>query len=206
METLKRNNQYDNTLVVFLSDNGACAEEVRSNVLHDPTKKIGERGSYMIYGESWANVSNTPFKEYKHYMHEGGIATPCIIQWPAGIQPLNGFVDGVGHVMDLMPTALELAGISTTALPGNSLSYLWNGKKHPDRTYCWEHEGNKAIRKGKWKLVKEHKDLAWELYDMQADPVEMRNLAAQFPKRAQALLQEYQAWEKQVGVRELPAK
>jgi arylsulfatase len=206
METLKRNNQYDNTLVVFLSDNGACAEEVRSNVLHDPSKKIGERGSYMIYGESWANASNTPFKEYKHYMHEGGIATPCIIQWPAGIQPLNGFVDGVGHVMDLMPTALELAGISTTALPGNSLSYLWNGKKHPDRTYCWEHEGNKAIRKGKWKLVKEHKDLAWELYDMQADPVEMRNLAAQLPKRAQALLQEYQAWEKQVGVRELPAK
>jgi arylsulfatase A-like enzyme len=201
METLKRNGQFENTLVVFLSDNGACAEEVRTSVLHDPAKKIGEKGSYTIYGEAWANASNTPFKEYKHYMHEGGIATPCIVQWPAGIRPQQGFVEGVGHVMDLMPTALELAGVRGNSVQGKSLTYLWNGKKHPERTYCWEHEGNKAIRKGKWKLVKEHKDQSWELYDMQADPVEMDDLAATYPARVQSLLREYVMWEKQVGVR-----
>jgi arylsulfatase len=143
---------------------------------------------------------------YKHNMHEGGIATPFIIHWPAGIKPRKGFSDGIGHVIDLMPTALELAGTKNVNLAGKSLSYLWTSKKQPDRTYCWEHEGNKAIRKGKWKLVREHDDPSWALYDMKADPAELNDLASQKKELADAMLAEYLAWEKQVGVKEFTGK
>ena len=203
---LKAAGQYENTLIVFLSDNGGCAETVNTQNRHDPSKKIGEKGSYAALEEAWANVSNTPFKMYKHYMHEGGINTPFIVHWPAGIKPRKGFSDGVGHVMDLMPTALELAGTPDASLPGQSLSYLWGKGPLPDRTYCWEHEGNKAIRKGKWKLVRDHDDASWQLYDMQADPVELNDMAASQPDRARAMLEEYQDWEKKVGVKPFVGK
>lgn len=202
IQTLKANGQYENTLIVFLSDNGGCAEEVKTELLHDYAKKIGEKGSYMIYGEPWANVSNTPFRMYKHYMHEGGIITPCIMQWPAGIKPQKGFVYGVGHVMDLLPTALELAGVKNESFPGKSLSYLWKGGTQPERTYCWEHEGNKAIRKGKWKLVKDLHDANWELYDISADPAETKDLASADPTRVAQMKSEYQDWFVKVGARE----
>ena len=203
---LKGNRQLENTLIVFLSDNGGCAESVNTKGLHDPAKKVGEKGSYSAIEEAWANVSNTPFRMYKHYMHEGGIATPFIVHWPAAIKPGKGFSDGIGHVIDLMPTALELAGAKQGNLPGKSISYLWRSDRQPDRTYCWEHEGNKAIRKGKWKLVRDYSDLSWELYDMQADPTEMKDLASVESALAQALLSEYLAWEKQVGVKEFQGK
>ena len=198
---LKKNGQYNNTLIVFISDNGGCAENVNRKLLNDSTKKIGERGSYEIYGEPWANVSNTPFKKYKHFMFEGGINTPCILQWPAGIAPKAGFTDGIGHVMDLLPTSLELAGGNPTGLPGQSLSYLWKGKNNTERTYCWEHEGNQAIRKGNWKLVKDLSDADWQLFDMKKDPTETNNLSSQYPETRNALLNEYLAWSKQMGVR-----
>ena len=203
---LKANGEYENTLIVFLSDNGACAETVNVKLLHDPSKKIGERGSYSTVGEAWANASNTPFRLYKHHTHEGGINTPCIIHWPAKIKPGKGFKEGVGHVIDLMPTAVELAGADVSGLAGKSLSYLWSGKKNPERTYCWEHEGNKAIRKGRWKLVKEQKDQQWELYDLQSDPVEMKDLSSQEPAKVQELLNEYLKWEKEMGVKEFKGK
>lgn len=203
---LKANGEYENTMIVFLSDNGACAENVNVKLLHDPTKKIGERGSYSTVGEEWANASNTPFRLYKHHTHEGGINTPCIIQWPARIKPEQKFVEGVGHVIDLMPTALELAGASVKGFPGKSLSYLWSDRKHPERTYCWEHEGNKAIRKGKWKLVKEQKDTYWELYDLQTDPVEMNDLSGMETEKVKELLKEYLIWEKEMGVKEFKGK
>ena len=203
---LKASGQYENTLIVFLSDNGGCAETVNTQNRHDPSKKIGEKGSYSALEEAWANVTNTPFRMYKHYMHEGGINTPFIVHWPAGIKPRKGFSDGVGHVMDLMPTALELAGAPDASLPGQSLSYLWSKGPLPDRSYCWEHEGNKAIRKGSWKLVRDHDDAGWELYDMQTDPVELNNLAASQPDRARSMLNEYLAWEKKVGVKPFTGK
>ena len=202
VKALKANGQYDNTMIVFISDNGACAEGVNTKLLSDPSKKIGERGSYYIYGEPWANASNTPFKKYKHYMHEGGIITPCIIQWPKGIKPQSGYSDKIGHVMDLMPTALELSGTQPQGLAGESLSYIWNAKKNNERTYCWEHEGNKAIRKGNWKLVKDFENKTWELYDVTTDPCELKDLASNEPVRVKSMLEEYLLWEKKMGVRE----
>jgi arylsulfatase len=198
---LKSNGQYENTMIVFISDNGACAETVNTKLLSDPEKKIGERGSYHIYGESWANASNTPFKKYKHYMHEGGVVTPCIIQWPAKIKPKKGYSDGVGHVIDLMPTALELAGAKSPNLAGKSFSYLWTKNKAPERTYCWEHEGNQAIRKGDWKLVKEFQDTYWSLYNLAKDPTEINDLSGVEAERARAMMEEYADWFAKVGAR-----
>lgn len=198
---LKSNGQYENTMIVFISDNGACAETVNTKLLSDPEKKIGERGSYHIYGESWANASNTPFKKYKHYMHEGGVVTPCIIQWPAKIKPSKGYSDGTGHVIDLMPTAMELSGAKSPNMAGKSLSYLWSKGKAPERTYCWEHEGNQAIRKGNWKLVKEFQETYWSLYNLSTDPTEMNDLSGVEAARAKAMLDEYKNWSVKVGVR-----
>jgi arylsulfatase A-like enzyme len=203
---LKANGSYENTLIVFLSDNGGCAETVSTEGRHDPSKRIGEKGSYSALEEPWANVSNTPFRMYKHFMHEGGIASPGILHWPARIRPKKGFSDGIGHVMDLMPTALELAGANMAGLPGRSLSYLWSKKPDVDRTYCWEHEGNKAIREGRWKLVREFDDAGWQLFDMKADPAETNDLAAKDTARASRMLQTYLAWERRVGVREFKGK
>ncbi len=201
IKKLKSNGQFENTMIVFISDNGACAETVNTKLLSDPEKKIGERGSYHIYGESWANASNTPFKKYKHYMHEGGIVTPCIIQWPAKIKPAKGYSDGTGHVIDLMPTALELSGAKSPNLAGKSLSYLWSKGKAPERTYCWEHEGNQAIRKGNWKLVKEFQETYWSLYNLSTDPTEMNDLSGVEAARAKSMLEEYTNWSVKVGVR-----
>lgn len=198
---LKANGQYENTMIVFISDNGACAETVNTKLLSDPEKKIGERGSYHIYGEGWANASNTPFKKYKHYMHEGGVVSPCIIQWPAKIKPTKGYSDKIGHVIDLMPTALELSGATSPNLAGNSLSYLWKTGKAPERTYCWEHEGNQAIRKGSWKLVKEFQETYWSLYNLAKDPTELNDLSGVEAARAKAMMEEYAIWFAKVGAR-----
>ena len=201
IQTLKKNGQYNNTMIVFLSDNGGCAENVSGRNFNDSTKKIGEKGSYVTYDYPWANVSNTPFKKYKRYMHEGGMITPFIIQWPNGIKPSQPYSNQIGHVIDLLPTALELAGVSAKELPGQSLSYLWNGKTVAPRTYCWEHEGNQAIRQGDWKLVKDQEDPSWELYNLKLDPTEIKDLASKETARVKAMQMEYEAWSKKVGVK-----
>jgi arylsulfatase len=203
VEQLKQTGQYDNTVIVFLSDNGACAETVNTKLLNDPSTKIGERGSYTIYGEPWANVSGTPFKKYKHYMHEGGINTSFIIQWPGGIKPGKGFHDGYGHVMDLLPTSLELAGADPLDVPGKSLSHLWTGKKNPERKIFWEHEGNRAVRWGNWKLVQELEDESWALYNLKDDPTEVNDLSAKKPALVVQLQNDYDVWAAQVGVRKV---
>ncbi|WP_026261938.1 arylsulfatase [Spirosoma panaciterrae] len=205
IKTLKANGQYENTLIVFMSDNGSSNENVEGRKLNDPNKKIGEKGSYVTYDTPWANVSNTPFRKYKRFVHEGGMITPCIMQWPRGIRPQAGYVEGIGHIMDLVPTSLELAGLSNKELPGKSLSYLWGKNRAVSRTYCWEHEGNKAIRKADWKLEKDTEDADWELYNLKADPCEMTNLAQKQPQLAAELRAEYDRWAQQVGVRERPA-
>jgi len=201
MDALKANNQFDHTMIVFISDNGGCAENVANRNLNDTNTIIGERGSYLTYDTPWANVSNTPFKKYKRYLHEGGIVTPCIIHYPAKIKPLGGFMDDIGHVIDLLPTSLELAGETSKTFPGESLSYLWNGKNSPSRTYCWEHEGNQAIRQGSWKLVKDMEDTDWELYNLKSDPCETKNVAAASLKQVERLRKVYNVWSQRVGVR-----
>lgn len=207
IQTLEARKELDNTLIVFLSDNGGTSENVDDRKLGEPGKRIGERGSYGTYDVPWANVSNTPFKLYKSYMHEGGIISPCILHWPAKIKPKSGYLNTPGHVIDLLPTSLELAQVARLSdLPGQSLSHFWTGKKPKTRSLFWEHIGNKALRHGHWKLVKEHGDKDWELYDLSADPSESVNLAPQASEKVEALKAEYAAWAKKVGVREIPAK
>ncbi len=201
IQTLKQNGQYENTLILFISDNGGCAENVDNRHFNDPSKKIGERGSYVTYDVPWANVSNTPFRKYKKFLHEGGMISPCIIQWPAKIKHRPGYLDAIGHVIDLLPTSLELAGVPDPHLPGMSLSYLWDGTSIPSRTYCWEHEGNQAIRQGNWKLVKDQEDASWELYDLSKDPSEMNDLSQKQPGKVKTMMAVYQEWAAKVGVR-----
>jgi arylsulfatase A-like enzyme len=208
-----------NTLVLFLSDNGACAEEVGGDWkgLHIPARTPrgravqlgnhpntmpGAADTYQSYGIAWANVSNTPFRLYKHWVHEGGIATPLIVHWPAVITRGGGWTDQVGHVVDVLPTCLEAAKITyprhhrgyTLAPPvGKSLMPVFQGRRLDRGAVFWEHEGNRAVRDGKWKLVSRHPG-PWELYDMQADRTEMNNLAARLPVIVQDLARSYEAW------------
>jgi arylsulfatase len=199
--TLKANKQYDNTLIVFMSDNGGCAENVDNRNFNDKNVPIGAKGSYVTYDYPWANVSNTPFRKYKKFMHEGGMITPCIIQWPAKIKAKPGFNEGIGHVIDLLPTSLELAGLPINNLPGQSLSYLWNGKAMQPETYFWEHVGNKAMRKGNWKIVKDIEDADWELYDMSTDITESKNLSKTNTALLNQMIAEYELWTKNNGVK-----
>lgn len=205
IRTLKANGQYENTLILFLSDNGGTNENVSARNLNDSTKQIGEKGSYVTYDAPWANVSNTPFRKYKKFLHEGGMITPCIIQWPARIRPVKGYSAITGHVMDLVPTALSLAGIPAQDLPGQSLERIWKQQQTGTATYYWEHEGNRAIRKGKWKMVKDMEDPAWELYDLSKDPSETHDLAAAYPAFVKELDAAYEQWAKRVGVKKLTA-
>lgn len=181
----------DNTLIVFLSDNGACAEGVARRGLNDATKRIGEPGSYTAYETPWAYASNTPFRKYKKYMHEGGIVTPSVWYWPQGIKQMGQFINSEGHIIDLMPTLLELAGISESRdLPGKSLVPLLKGIKQgstDERSFFWEHEGNVAIRSGHWKLIKDREDRAWALYDLENDPTESHDVYDRYPNKAREL-------------------
>lgn len=203
VEYLKNNKQLNNTFIIFLADNGGSPENVDNRKLGEPNKRIGERGSYGTYDFQWANVSNTPFKLYKKYMHEGGIISPCIIHWPAKIKPKKEFIDAPSHVIDLLPTSLELAQIQPSEVHGKSLSYIWNGVKTPKRTLFWEHEGNKAMRKGNWKLVKELEDADWELYDLGKDPSETKSLAKELTQKVAEMKFEYDKWAKSVGVKNI---
>ncbi len=201
IKALKTNGQYNNTLIVFLSDNGASPENMSGRNFNDPRVKIGAKGSYVTYDVPWANVSNTPFRKYKKYMHEGGIITPCIVQWPDKLKPHEGFIDETGHVMDLLPTALELANLPADELPGSSLGFLWGSSKPAEKTYYWEHEGNKALRKGHWKIVKDLEDRDWELYNLSTDPCETMDLAKTNPQLLADMARNYSSWENKVGVK-----
>ncbi|HET8550240.1 MAG TPA: sulfatase-like hydrolase/transferase, partial [Bryobacteraceae bacterium] len=184
IDNLRANGQLDNTLVLFLSDNGACAEwdpwgfdfnSGPQNVLHrgEALERMGQPGTYHSYGSGWANACNTPWRLYKHYIHEGGIATPLIAHWPRGIRRRNAIESQPGHIIDLMPTCVELARASYPAtmppMEGRSLVPALGGKRIERGPLFWEHEGNRAIRIGKWKAVAVDPAGRWELYDLEAD-------------------------------------
>ena len=157
----------------------------------------GPHDTYIAYGQAWANVSNTPFREYKHWVHEGGIATPLIVHFPSQIsRSRRGKLDHQpSHLIDLMQTCLDLAGASVTnKLPGATLRPSLTGKPlNRTEPIYWEHEGNRAIRSGKWKLVaKENKP--WELYDMDADRTETHDLSSTYPDRVAQLSAQWQTW------------
>lgn len=216
---LREHGQLDNTMVIFLSDNGACAEwdpfgfdgsSGPRNVLHtgEALKKIGAPGSYSSYGSGWANACNTPWRLYKHYSHEGGIATPCIVRWPAGVKA-GSLNDTPAHVIDLMPTFLEIAGASypksfeshpILPLEGRSLLPVFKGRAMAERGLFFEHEGSRAVREGRWKLVS-LSNQEWELYDFTRDRSELHNVAGQQPELVARLSKAWDQWAVRALVR-----
>lgn len=223
----------DNTMICFMSDNGGNYEELeRMPARHqrptyipyrtkdglevvpgnDPSMMPGPATTYASYGIPWGNVSNTPFRLYKHYAHEGGVSTPFIVHWPRGLKR-HGLVNTIGHEIDIMPTCLQVADVNlpeknkagTTPRPleGKSLLPVFEGRELVERSLFWEHEGNCAVREGKWKLVSRFPD-SWELYDMEQDRTEMRDLADQHPERVKVMAADYASWAKRVGVQRWP--
>jgi len=208
---LKANNIYDNTLIVFINDNGACAEggDLGGGKKENLETKVGY---FLSYGKGWANASNTPYREYKHWVHEGGISSPLIAHWPAKIpQKLNGtFIRQYGFLPDIMATFVEISGATYTsqkngraipAMEGKSLAPLLTGtdKLVHKRPIFWEHEGNKAVRMGNFKAVMKwgndrEAEQHWELYDMQHDRTEQHNLANVMPKKVDELATAWQQW------------
>jgi len=222
LEVLDRADVKENTLVAFLSDNGASAQgsnapKVVENWRRDgtpvrrgnhPSIVPGPGDTFVTCGPRWANVSNTPFRNYKTQNHEGGIATPLIMRWPVVINSPGVITDQVGHVIDVVPTCLDVAGVKypdsfdghkTLPLEGKSLLPILEGKQRGGHdALFWEIGGNPAVRIGKWKLVA-LRGRPWELYDLQADRTEMNNLAAQHPDRVREMVATYKAWAKRVG-------
>jgi arylsulfatase len=167
----------------------------------------GPQDTYVAYGRGWANVSNTPFREYKHWVHEGGISTPLIAHWPAGVAARGELRREPGHLIDIMATCVELAGASypadATPLEGKSLVPVFAGKRIGRDALYWEHEGNRAVRVGDMKLVAKHMQ-QWELYDMQADRTELNDLAATMSEKVRELSARWDAWAKRSHVRPYP--
>ncbi|MFM7845833.1 MAG: sulfatase-like hydrolase/transferase, partial [Planctomycetota bacterium] len=189
IEQIKAMNAWENTLVLFLSDNGASAEIMVRGDGHDSAAAPGSEASFLCLGPGWSSAANTPFRRHKTWVHEGGIATPLIAHWPRGIKTTGELRHVPGHVIDVVPTVLELAGIEPAAnLPGKSLVPTLAEDRPIARDYLWWlHEGNRALRKGDWKLVALKNSDAWELYDLATDRAEQRNLAAQMPDKVAEL-------------------
>jgi arylsulfatase A-like enzyme len=196
----------DNTLVMFLSDNGGAAAAIDAG---KPGAPAGDPDSYMSYHRPWANASDTPFRLFKQWVHEGGISTPCIVRWPAVIKDGGRITHEVAHVIDIMATCLDVAGVEypssyhgtrTTPLEGVSVAPVLRGVPWKGHDYLfWEHVGHRAVRHGKWKLVAE-RGREWELYDLQADRSELENLAAEKPDRVKELAGQYRRWAERCGV------
>jgi arylsulfatase len=232
VQALERTGRLDDTLIVFLADNGACAEDIPEGVTieelvdklmiarshtrngepvhfgNDPARMPGPENTYQSYGTAWANLSNTPFRLYKHWIHEGGISTPLIFHWPRGIGERGAIRHTPGYLPDIMATLLDVTGIpyperfaerDVLPLEGTSLvpSFGADLGADPDAAarppMFWEHEGNAAVRIGRWKLVRKHPG-DWELYDMVADRTELDDLAATQPQRVREMAAQYEAF------------
>jgi len=210
MAYLQETGEWDNTLIFFFSDNGAEAE---SAVFGDfQLKDLGQYGKGgKNYGRAWATVSNTPFREYKHFVHQGGIQSPLIVHWPAGINSgmNNQIISQYGFFPDIVETCLDVAsatrpatmnGQPVPATDGRSLKKALKGDKAPIHTQpiCCEHEGNRMVRDGQWKLVSFFAE-PWELYNVETDRSESLNLAEQYPELVEKLSKAYDDWAARVG-------
>jgi len=248
---LKRTGQFENTLILFLQDNGGCAEPQGRNgnaehpnierpekptlpvmkaedfaaagsvpkqtrdgfpIRMGPKVMPGPADTYVAYGRGWANVSNTPFREYKHWVHEGGISTPLIAHWPNGIAAKGELRKQPGHLIDIAATCVDLSGaeypkkvgnVAITPLEGKSLVAAFANKALDRQAIFWEHEGNRAVRVGDLKLVSKHGD-PWELYDLSKDRIEGHNLAAAMPDQVKSMAARYQDWANRAKVEAWP--
>ncbi len=200
LEQLKAMGAFENTLVLFLSDNGASAEQMIRGDGHDPLAPPGSARTFLCLGPGWSSAANTPLRLHKSWVHEGGISTPLIVHWPQGISWRGQLRHNPGHLIDLAPTILELAGGKWPQTlagkpvpppPGKSLvsAFATDGSVAHDY-FWWFHDGNRAIRVGDWKLVADHRS-PWELYDLRRDRAESENLAAQHPDEVKHLEQEW---------------
>ena len=241
VQALKDHKQLDNTLILYLQDNGGCAEGFGRGKLVGPLERpakptlkpmgkdelqtnmvpLQSRDGYPLrrgdgvmpgppetevgYGQNWANVSNTPFREYKHWVHEGGISTPLIAHWPKGIAGKNTWAKDPTHLIDLMATCIDLgkATYPSTKIPIEGTSLVPALKGSPikrGKPIFFEHEGNRAVRDGKWKLVAKSVKGKWELYNIPADRTEMNNLADKNPDRVKTMTAQYETWAKERGI------
>lgn len=211
LEYLGVNNLLDNTLIMFLSDNGAtkAAIYLATGWVADRSGPIGSANSFDSYGAGWANASNTPFRLFKHWTNEGGIKTPLIMHWPNQI-PAGSKNRSYGHVIDIMPTCLSAAGFTTSELnqifkiPLEGTDLISRDSSNNEDVLYWEHQGHWAVRKGSWKLLHNHdKDSTGEyaLYDISRDPGEMKDLKDLHPELSNRLYQQYLEWEEKVGVK-----
>lgn len=209
---LKERGELDNTLILFLHDNGGNAEGGPPGRTTGPGS-IGSPQSYVLLGMNWATLNNTPFARYKHFTHEGGISTPLIAHWPAGIAASrHGTLEKQpGHLVDVMATCVDLAGAKyPTEFKGHAIEPLQGVSLRPaftgeslgrKRPIFWEHEGNKAARDGQWKLVMRHKQ-PWQLFDMEADRTEQHDVIQDHPEIASRLTAAWDAWAERTYVDE----
>ncbi|TDQ36578.1 arylsulfatase [Aureibacillus halotolerans] len=219
IEDLKERGELENTLILFCSDNGACAEwdplgfddwRTTSNKLHREADldRMGDPSSYHSYGSGWANVSSTPLSMYKHYAHEGGISTPLIVHWPKHVQRKGDIDHRPSHFIDVMATLVDITkadypthyrGNDIHPMEGESMLPSFSGESQEERTLCFEHEEHCAIRQGKWKLVK-IKEFEWALYNIDEDRTELHDLANNFPEKVEHLKREWHAWAERTDV------
>ena len=244
MASLRETHRFDNTLVLFMQDNGGCAEGLGRGakagmpkrpdapeaamaadelqldmipkksrdgwpVIQGPEVMPGPADTYIAYGRGWANVSNTPFREYKHWVHEGGISTPLVAHWPKGIARRGELEHQPGHLIDVMATCVDVSGATypkeykgqtLTPLEGRSLVPAFRGEAISREALYWEHEGNRAVRQGDWKLVAKGAQGAWELYNIRDDRSELHDLAAGQPERVKAMSDLWQRYAERAMV------
>ncbi len=243
---LEAQGELENTLVVYLQDNGGCAEGTgrqgnknHPNIVRPQTPTLaamsatdfatagsipaqtrdgypvrmgpkvmpGPADTYVAYGENWANVSNTPFREYKHWVHEGGISTPLVVHWPNGISTPGQWRSQPGHLIDIAATLVDISGATypndAVPLEGKSLRPAFANQPIDREALYWEHEGNRAVRMGDWKLVAKH-GKPWELYDISVDRIETNNLIDEKPELASKLKAMYEAYAARTHVAPWP--
>ena len=211
LAALKETGVAEDTVVMFLSDNGGCASWPRKEKGFNEYNEgipVGDGRGYEFVGKGWGWAQNVPFRRFKTWCYEGGIATPMIVRWPGKVAP-DSITHQVGHIIDFMPTLLELAGSDypesfegreLLPLEGKTLLPVLRGQQREGHaSLSWELYGNRAIRQGDWKLVWGASDKQWELYDLKSDRSETKNLAAKFPQRVAAMSADWQAWRQHVS-------
>jgi len=215
LDKVKAMGEEENTVIIFLADNGGCHERIKNRGNYLPTSaETGTRESFDAYEYPWANASNTPFRMFKHWVHEGGISTPFIAYYPGKI-PSGKIIRQPGHIIDIMPTLLDFAGGSYPEnLNGNIIQpmegislvpAMKGGTVSREMPLFWEHEGNRAMRSGDWKIVsaynyssREFKD--WELYNISYDRSELNELGSKYPDRRNQMIEQYNKWADSAGV------